>query len=197
MLSNLFNKAKWAIKTHGPAKAIYWLFFGYFKVNRFLVYRMSLEGCVSGYQKDDELAVRFYLSGELGQLYQNPEFNTYETFIATHLKTSGCLVGYINEKPTHIMWIFSQGDDSRLFDLGQYEAELNYCYTPPSCRGKGIYSRMIRKAAALLREQGISCLFIATHETNDAAIKSISRSGMKFVGTVVNYGVFYRPKWVL
>lgn len=195
MLSNFFNKAKLGIKTYGPAKAIYWLIFGYFRINRFLAYRMSLDGYMSGEKKDDELTVKFYLPGELGQLHQNPEFNTYEAFIASHLKTSGCLVGYINERPAHIMWIFRQGDDSRLFDLGQHEAELNYCYTPPSCRGKGIYARMIKKAAETLSKQGVSCLYMATHETNDAAQKAITRAGLTEVGAVTNYGVFYRPKW--
>ena len=195
MLRKFFNKAMLAIKTYGPIKAIYWMLFGYFQVNKFMVYRQLLDKSVCTDDVDDDLSVKYYLPEELEPIRKNPDFNTYEVSISSYLKTSGCLIGYINEMPAHIMWIFRKGDDSRLFDLQQDEAELNYCYTPESFRGRGVYARMIRKASDILKSEGISMLYMATHETNDAAQKAITRAGLVKIGTVSNFGMFYRPKW--
>lgn len=195
MTNKFYNKVKWAIKTYGPIKSIYWMVFGYFKINKFIIYSLRLTDHDFSSEQDVDLSIEFYHPNDIDFLRDNAEFNTYETFISSYLKASGCFIGYLNNRPAHIMWIFRKGDDSRLFDLKEDEAELNYCYTPEDLRGKGIYSRMIRKASGILKNQGATCLYMATHETNEAAQKAILRSGLIEIGNVKNYGVLYRPKW--
>lgn len=189
------NKAKVAINTYGPVKALFWMIFGYFRINKFIVYHMLLDENKECKGDDHDLLVKLLHPDELSVIRVNPEFNTYEVSISTYLKTSGCLVGYIDSSPVQINWLFRKGDDSRLFDLQENEAELNYCFTPASLRGRGIYVRMIKKIVCILNKQGVSDLYLATHETNKSAQKAINRAGFTKVGAITNYGVFYRPKW--
>jgi len=185
-----------SFESHGLCKSIFWLFFGYFRVNEFLVYRIDLDE-MEGQVEDssDELNLKLADREEIERIRIDPNFKTSEVHISSYLKVSDCFIGYIDGSPVHIMWVFRKGDDSRLFSLSATQAELNYCFTPDNCRGKGIYVRMIAKAIRRLKSEGIKSVYMATHITNIPAQKAISRAGLHHIGAIKNYGIFHRPKW--
>lgn len=196
MIRRLLNRVSASIKTYGLFESVFWLIFGYFRVNEFYIYLLSVTDALSA---DSGAAASLWVKRATDEdivlLQRSRDFKTPDVYIRSYLKASRCLIGFSNGEPAHIMWVFLRGDDSRLFCLNDGEAELNYCYTPPRFRGTGIYSEMIRAAARMLKEDGITRCYMATHRTNTAAQKAIDRAGLKKIGAIKQYGIFFRPKW--
>lgn len=193
----LIQKAVCSLKTHGIFKSIFWLLFGYVKVNKFYIFMISLDNNLNYAEKTDcALQVKVATHQDISSLKLNPDFQTPEVFISEYLSADKCLIGICNGEPAHIMWIFKKFDDSRMFRLNEGESEINHCFTAERFRGKGIYKNMISKAVNILSKEGIKTCYMATHSTNIHSQKAILSVGFKKIGTIKHYGFCYRPKWV-
>jgi RimJ/RimL family protein N-acetyltransferase len=194
MIKKLFTKILISLKSQGISRSIFWLFFGYFQINDFAIFRKENDAA-EDIENQSGLILVSASANDIERLKNNPDFQTPEAFISSHIRTSGCFLGIMENTPVHVMWVFKSGDESRFFDLKKGEAELNYCYTPGKFRGKGIYASMINKAVQLLKSQGIRTVYMATHSTNAAAKKAIRKAAFHEAGTLRHYGIFFRPKY--
>lgn len=194
-LKNLYGLLMASFRADGVYRSLYWMVFGYVHKNEFVVFKTDTGGASRSAGDWRRLSVKIAEAEDLETIRGKEDFQTREAFIDRYRRVNSCLVGYYDGKPAHIMWIFRHGDYSRFFSLGQNEAEINFCYTAPAFRGKGIYSMMIGAALDLLKKQGVKTVYMATHSTNGPATKAISRAGFKRAGACSHYGIFYRPKW--
>jgi hypothetical protein len=115
-----------------------------------------------------------------GRLYPLPwEFqcNEYDGvqdfFLACSLKTV-----------EHISWIYYAHDPNRILNLGAREAEIKYCLTLESFRGRGIYPMVLTTVARFLASKGFSRVFICVNKQNTASIRGIQKAGFKCVAEV-------------
>lgn len=191
----LFNEAAAALRTGGLMKFLYWTMFGYAGRNEFVLFRVDLSKMNRFDKGIPGLEIREADRKALEEARTNPAFSTKEAFVDQFSNPTRCLIGHYQGEPAHLMWVFEKGGSSRFFSLREGEAELCYCFTAGKFRGKGIYTAMISGALKYLKERNFSAAYMATHVTNEPAIKAITRGGFEEAGRISHYGIFYRPKW--
>jgi RimJ/RimL family protein N-acetyltransferase len=176
----------------GWKAALRWAWFGAMRNHDFEVFRARGNGvgaALPGFALTEGDAAR------VARLAQHPDFRVGEAHVAEYMRCGRCLVGELDGVPVHLMWVFRHGDASRFFNLEPGDAELNYCYTPPRWRGRGVYREALRAAVRKLTGEGVKRVYVATHAQNLPARRAIAGAGFEPLGMLHHVGIFRRPKW--
>lgn len=115
-----------------------------------------------------------------------------EFFCDDHYGGNLCFYALFNGELAAVNWVFRKGEYSRFLILGERDVELNYVFTLPEYRGKGISTALKRHTAISLKELGYERLFTVVHSENIANLKSDKKVGFTVFGTVKSYGRFSR-----
>ena len=106
-----------------------------------------------------------------------------------------CVVVLKDNEIAHISWIYMKGDKNRWFNLRDDEAHINYCFTYPQYRGKGLFPKALMGAARWLKERNFTRIFMDVHRGTTFMINSLKKvPRMKKIGTLTHW-CFYRPKF--
>jgi hypothetical protein len=94
----------------------------------------------------------------------------------------------VGDEIAHIAWLLPPSaaamEVPQILQLGEDEAEITCCETPPGWRGKGMYPFAIRQIAAVARSAGIRRLYMKTSETNTASQRGIIKAGFLPIGSI-------------
>ncbi len=193
-ITSLLQKLRVSLKSRGLRSTLFWAWFNCTGWHTFEIYMVRTEHFAADIA-DDRFSLVVADAQAIAGIQQGTNFQTPDAFISDTLRYDQCLLGLLDGEPAHVMWVFQAGDDSRFFDPGPGEAEINYCYTPPRFRGLGMYQKSLRAAIWQLRKQGIERVYMATHNTNEPSKHAIAKAGFTRVGKLLHFGVVYRPKW--
>lgn len=84
----------------------------------------------------------------------------------------------------HISWVYFHHHHNRILSLGEREAEIKFCLTLPSLRGRGIYPRVILSILNYLNTKGMHRIFMCVHRDNHPSIRGIEKAGFMRVGEI-------------
>jgi hypothetical protein len=186
----VFKKLLVSLNTHGLWKTLFWIYFSYLKVNRFLLYKKDLSEGIPKIENPNKVIIEKTSIQDLEHIRVSGRKLPMEFYCDVIEGANTCFIAFVHGAPAHIMWVYFGGDKSRFFKLGEKEAELCYAITLPEYKGLGIYPIMATSICNWLVENKYQKVFGSIHEENVAAIKSIERSGFKKIGEVKYYGIF-------
>jgi len=178
----------------GIDETLYWFYFGYLKVNRFLLFRRELDNPFPEVSQRDDILIKQISVQELQKIRENHPKLSEEFFCDIYEGAKTCFVGFVDGKVAHIMWVFFAGDRSRFFNLEEKEAEINYAATLSQFRGLNLYPLTVRSISKWLKENEYRWLYGAIHDKNINAIKAIGKCGFEKIGKIRHISV-WRPKW--
>ena len=154
----------------GIDETLYWFYFGYLKVNRFLLFRRELDNPFPEVSQRDDILIKQISVQELQKIRENHPKLSEEFFCDIYEGAKTCFVGFVDGKVAHIMWVFFAGDRSRFFNLEEKEAEINYAATLSQFRGLNLYPLTVRSISKWLKENEYRWLYGAIHDKNINAI---------------------------
>jgi len=190
----IFKKLLISLRTLGVRRTLFWICFGYLKVNRFILFRRRLDNPFPDVLRRDNVLVKQITLRKLKEVRKNnpklPEEFSCDIFQGG--KT--CFMGSVDEKVAHIMWVFFPEDRSRFFNLKEGEAEINYAITLPEFRGLNLFPLTVKSINNWLRENQYKWLYGAIHDKNVNSIKAIEKCGFEKIGEIKHIS-FWRPKW--
>jgi RimJ/RimL family protein N-acetyltransferase len=190
----IFKKFFVSLRTLGVRKTLFWIYFGYFKINRFFLFRRDVNDIFTEIQQGEHIVIKQVSLKELDTLRNTYTNLPEEFFCDIYEGAKTCFVGFVGGKMANIFWVFFGGDRSRFFNLKEKEAEINYAVTLPEFRGQNLYPLTVRSISKWLKENQYRYLYGAIHEENKSAIKAIGKCGFKKIGEIRHLS-FYRPKW--
>ena len=95
-----------------------------------------------------------------------------------------CYVGWYDGQIAHISWLLTSADMTRTIHLEPGEVELNYAYTEPAFRGRGLLSAV---QSAMLRDaqrSGIRRAYTHVAVDNTTSARAVSKTGFSLAGTL-------------
>lgn len=195
MLKRVFNKLTAADERSLTA---FWsmFYFNLLKINRFKIFEIDLnnEREISLMDKSGwDLKVIHH--SELSQYRPGGERLPRDYFMHKIDAVTHCVIAVQENVVGHIAWLYRQGDPNRWFDLKEDEAQINYIFTFPAFRGRGLSAMGIREMGNWLRQRGFRRLLIEVHEGTSFMLSGIKKiSEVRQVGTLTQWCI-YRPKW--
>lgn len=195
MLQKIIKKIKTADNGH-IAALLNLLYFNFIKVNRFIIYEIDLsvdlEMSSLNTANVDFKVIHYEELKDYLPAGENPpsEFFMHEIDGVRH-----CVVALKNNLIAHISWLYLKGDKNRWFNLNDVEAQINYNYTFPEFRGKGLNALALMALARWLKQRNYQRLLIEVHEETHFMISSLKKvPAVKQIGLLSQW-CFYRPKW--
>lgn len=174
------------------------IYFNLIKINKFIIYEFDLTKSFDSpslKEPDWEIKVLHYkeLEKYIDESKDLPrEFKMYEIDGVKY-----CVVVLRNNQVAHISWIYIRGDKNRFFDLRDNEVDLNYCYTFPEFRGKGLFPQALLTSVKWLKKKGFTRILMNVHGETLFMINSLKKvKNAKKIGTLIHWFV-YRPKFKL
>jgi RimJ/RimL family protein N-acetyltransferase len=104
-----------------------------------------------------------------------------------------CAVVRVKENLAGLIWIYRNDDISRVFHLGELDAELNGGYILPEYRGRGLFRAIIVVASRWLFEAGYRTVYAGVHSENLPSLRAFRGAGFSEVGSIRRFLAF-RPK---
>ncbi len=191
---SIIKKGIASLHSKGLRETLYWVYFGYLKVNRFFLFRKDLNDPFPEVLQRDGILIKKISLQELEELRRNYSNLPEEFYCDTYEGAKKCFVGFVNGNVTHIMWVFFERDRSRFFNLKEGEAEINYGATLPQFRGLNLYPLTMRSINKWLKENNYRWLYGAIHDKNINAIRAIGKCGFEKIGEINHISV-WRPRW--
>jgi ribosomal protein S18 acetylase RimI-like enzyme len=180
-------------RQRGVRRTLYWAAFGYLKPNRFWIFAKDVTATPAAplplgatYDVWDAERIAGWRHGRPGlppELFQDAIDGVRACAVAL---VDGDIAGFI--------WVYRPGDASRLFDLGDGEAELNYGAVLPAYRRHGLFRGVLVSASAWLADGGYHTVYACVHATNGPSMRAFDAAGFRRAGTVSHFGP-YRPKY--
>ena len=150
-----------------------------FRLDTLYIYTYSLDGTIDKYPIDGCYNIKKASLQELKELSFTPEPISWEFCCHEFDGVDHCFIAHKNGDICHVSWIYFKGDQNRIIDLGEKEAEIKYCLTLPPYRGKGIYPKVLTEICDYLKYKGLDRVFIAVDKNNVPSIKGIRKAGFK------------------
>jgi len=191
---NTLKKGMASLRSKGVKETLYWVHFGYLKVNKFILYRRELDKSFPEVAQGEDILIKQVSLQDLQKIRENHLKLSEEFFCDIYEGAKTCFVGFVGGKVAHIMWVFFAGDRSRFFDLKEKEAEINYGATLPEFRGLNLYPLTVRSICKWLKQNEYRWLYGAIHDKNVNAIRAIGKCGFEKIGAIKHISV-WRPKW--
>ena len=195
MIKDYIHKIKWS--DCGFFKNLLNIFyFNLIRKNRFIIYKFDLTQHFSlPSPNDPNRKIKFVNFKEL-QAYLLESGDLPREFYMHKIDgVNYCVIVLINDRIGHISWIYMEGEKNRWFDLGKGEAQLNYCFTFPEFRGKGLFPQALLESARWLNDRGYKRIFMEVHDETIFMTNSLKKvPEMKKIGSLTHW-CFYRPKF--
>jgi RimJ/RimL family protein N-acetyltransferase len=182
-----------SVRQRGLRKTLYWAAFGYLKPNRFCIVAKTLPD-------DDKMSLapgatyEVWDAARVAMWRRGRRDMPPELFQDSIDGVRACSVALVDGEIAAFIWIFRRGDVSRLFDLHDGEAEVNYGAVLGPYQRHGLFRGVLRCASAWLAERGHHTVYASVHATNTRSLRAFAACGFTPVGTVAHFA-FYRPKY--
>lgn len=190
---SLIIKGNRFLRAQGLLKTIYWIGYGYLKVQKFRIFRKSLRNIILKNLDDNSYTIKKLSIKDLINYRQNKmlpmNFYCDQFDGAEH-----CFVACAGDHIAHILWIYLEDEPSRFFIKKTGQAEINYALTTKGNSGHNLYSKVLKYAFIWLADNGYTEVLAATNVKNIPAIQSIIKSGMTHSSNFTQYGPFRTKK---
>jgi len=174
-----------------PYSMILYIYYGLFRINTFLIFECDLGGNIA--EPNIELpfrAVTPTLEG-LDRLRKGRDLPREFFYDKIH-DVDNCCLALFGEEIAYIHWLYFKGDYSRFLVLDESTCEINYFFTLPKYRGRGLSSKMLAHSTRYLREQGYRKAVVVVHQNNVSFIKNIRKLPFQETRRIRTFGPFNR-----
>jgi RimJ/RimL family protein N-acetyltransferase len=193
MLAIKARQFRRGVKQHGLWMTLYWAVFGYLKPNRFIIVARDLTTGGTPWQPSGNTRLEV-CSVETLQAWRQHHPDWPPEFFQDEIDgVSACSVAIVDGEVAGIIWIYRPQDTSRLFQLREHEAELNYGYVLPRFRDKGVFRDILVCACHWLQEQGYRTVYAGVLAINRPSVKAFLRAEFHHVGSIWHF-LTMRPK---
>lgn len=136
-------------------------------------------------------------AGPLAAAMNLPETHAVLTRLGTGRR---CFAAWIEGKIAAYGWVSRTaeciGEQEREIHMLPHEAYIWDCATRPEYRGRRLYSALLVHIVAVLREEGVRCVWIGTALTNEPSLRGFVNAGFRPVLTL-SYARFFNLYVVL
>jgi ribosomal protein S18 acetylase RimI-like enzyme len=182
-----------SVKQRGFRTTVYWAAFGYLKPNRFSIFAKDIRGVghaplppTATYRVWDAARVAAWRRGR-------PDLPP-ELFQDAIDGVPACAVALVDGEIAGFIWIYRSGDASRLFNLHDGEAEVNYGAVLEPYRKLGLFRGVLLSACDWLAARGSHTVYAGVHSSNGPSLRAFDAAGFRRIGRVSHFAL-YRPKY--
>lgn len=186
-----------SFKSRGVYGTLRWIFYGYFTVNKFIVFYRNPKKPLDYTHKDHPVQLRRISISDLTSLRNQEEKLPVEFFCDITHNFSTAYVALCDAKVIAIQWLVYPGDTSRFLNLKDGDVELNYNTVLPQFRGRRlaeVLTAFVIKSCT--KELNLKRIFEVVNVNNIPQYKPMLRLGFEPIEVLTHFG-FYRPKATL
>jgi len=181
-------------RTEGLWAVVKRLAFRFYRVHRFLIFRLRLSGELEKGVIPEGIEFKEAGLDELRTLRADrPDLPEYFFRDESDSTLARCWIGLWQGKLCFIAWISFTGS-SGLVKIGQTEAEMAYIFCLKEMRGKRLTRHAVLRIGETLFAEGITSLLAVPHSRNPAIIKSFIGSGFVKIGTINRFAFVTWPR---
>lgn len=178
----------------GLLTTLYWGAFGFLKPNRFFVLARKLSGDLELGAGANGVSLEIWPSSRLREWRRQRRGLSTEFFQNEIDGVESCVVALQGQEIAGLIWIYYPGDNSRLFQLRDGEAELNQGYVRPEFRNRGVFKTILTFACEQLARQGYSTAYAMVHWANTPSLRAFEDVGFRTTGRIRHF-LAWRPKF--
>jgi ribosomal protein S18 acetylase RimI-like enzyme len=186
-----FKKTAYGYYGNRPSSMMLYIYYGLFRVNTFLIFECDLRANTFESSIESPFRALAPTLEELDHLRKGRDLPREFFYDEIHNVTNCCLALF-EEEIAHIHWLYFKGDYSRFLILNDGTCELNYFFTLPKYRGRGISSIMLAHSARHLRELGYEKAAVVVHQNNVSFIKNVKKLPFQEAKRIKTFGPFNR-----
>jgi ribosomal protein S18 acetylase RimI-like enzyme len=186
-----FKKTAYSYYGNKPFSMILYAYYGLFRINTFLIFECDLPGNIS--EPNLELPFRAFIPTleELDRLREGRDLPRDFFYDKIH-DVKNCCLALFDEEIAYIHWLYFKGDYSRFLILDESTCEMNYFFTLPKYRGRGLSSEMLAHSAKYLYERGYKKAVVVVHQNNVSFIKNVRKLPFHETKRIKTFGPFNR-----
>lgn len=184
-----------SLKSRGIWGTLRWFYYGYFKVNNFIVFYKNLDQPVDNLTKDISLKC---IKGSIETLKRIREQERavlpieFYSDIVHELSTP--YLAFFNDNIAAIHWLVYPVERSRFLELSREgDIEINYNTVLPEYRGRRIAQSLMCFMIHSCQEDGLKRMFGVVHVSNIPQYKPMLRLGFEPIEVLTHFGI-NRPK---
>jgi hypothetical protein len=195
MIKKVFYKLRWA--DNNRIETLFKvLYMNTVKINRFAIFEWDLRKDFDAIQtipKEYEIKIIDYK--ELQRYLPRDKYLPREFYMNAIAGLKHCVVAIKDNEIVHIDWIYMAGEKNRFFDIKSDEAHINYGFTFPEHRRRGLNIQKHFEAARWLKEKNMKRILYAVHEDTIYMRRGLEKiRNIRRVGTLTHWFI-YRPKF--
>jgi RimJ/RimL family protein N-acetyltransferase len=178
----------------GLGSALYWSAFSYLRVNRFVGFVRDPRPTPGEPAAHLDAVFERWTAQDIARWRTRRRGVPTQCFRDVVDGVSAAMVARIDGAPAALIWIYREGDPSRMFSLGPRDAELNHGIVLPEYRQRRLFAPLLSQACAWLATQDVRRVYATVHTENHPSLRAFRAAG--FVEFARQTHVFlYRPKF--
>lgn len=178
----------------GLGSALYWSVFCYLRVNTFVGFVRDPRADLADPASHPEVSFEVWSADDMRRWRAaHPDAPT-QCFRDVVDGVSRAMVALVDGQLAAFIWIYLQGDFSRMFRIGPTDAELNHGIVLPDHRGRRLFTPLLSQACAYLATQGGRRVYAVVHTANDPSLRSFRAAGFAEFARQMHF-LAYRPKF--
>ena len=186
-----------SFKSRGVYGTLRWIFYGYFTVNKFIVFYRNLKRPLDYHHKDHSVRLCRISISDLTSLRNQEEKLPVEFYCDLTHHFSTAYVAIVDGKLAAIQWLVYPGEMSRFLNLKNGDVELNYNTVLPEFRGRRLAKVLMAFVIKSCTEElNFKRMFEVVNVNNIPQYKLMLRLGFEPVEVLTHFG-FNRPKATL
>jgi len=192
----LIRKIVRSLNSRGLGGTLLWFIFGYFSINKFIVFYLNLEKPFEPSQPGPSVKISKISIDTLNLIRAGAKDLPIEFYCD---ETHGFTIPYVAEVDGEIAaihWLVKPGEKSRFLELGAGDLEMNFNTVLPKFRDKRLAELLMAKLISSCSGGDFKRMFGVVHVSNVPQYKQMIRLGFEPVEVVTHFGM-YRPKATL
>lgn len=180
----------------GTRGTFLWFIYGYFTINKFIVFYRNIEEPFSPSQKSSSIKISKISLDTLVSIRNRVKRLPVEFYCD---ETHGFTVPFVAEVEGEIAaihWLVQPGEKSRFLNLKPGDLELNFNTVLPKFRNKKLAELLMAELISYCSNRKFDRIFGVVHVNNIPQYKQMIRLGFEPVEIVTHFGL-YRPKATL
>lgn len=161
----------------GLTSALYWSAFCYLRVNTFVGFVRDPRADLRDPAAHPDASFEVWTADDMRRWRADHRDAPTQCFRDTVDGVSTAMIARIDGELAAFIWLYREGNFSRMFRIGPTDAELNHGIVLPEYRSRRLFAPLLSHACAWLATQGGRRVYAVVHTDNGPSLRSFRAAG--------------------
>lgn len=161
----------------GLTTALYWSAFCYLRLNTFVGFVRDPRADLCDPSSHPDASFAVWSADDMRRWRDEHPAAPTQCFRDTVDGVSSAMVALVDGELAAFIWIYREGDFSRMFPLGRTDAELNHGIVLPDYRRRRLFVPLLSQACVHLASLGVGRVFAVVHTENQPSLRAFRAAG--------------------